>query len=193
MANNFSVYPGALDGYSTLPLRRDGIDEIRANDVNRLRDAIIKIEMELGVEPSGVFATVRSRLNSVSDASTLIDAHLINPIDAHDASAISILDSADNYVSIEVEGALGELASILPTSLDVIGADNLDVANDGIPSFVNGNGTLHIFNTSAGANDVKKTQPVNITGIHIVEVGSNNGSGVGEFKLLKHVIGEETT
>ena len=47
--SSFSVYPGAIDGYSTLPLVRDGIDEIRARDHNRLRDAIIKIEQELGL------------------------------------------------------------------------------------------------------------------------------------------------
>lgn len=186
MANNFSVYPNALDGYSTLPLRRDGIDEIRADDVNRLRDAIIKIEQELGTQPSGIFGTVKERLDSVGDASAIIDAHLINPIDAHDASAISILDSADNYVSTEVEGALGELASVLPTSLDVIGADNPDVANDGIPSFVGGSGTLHIFNTSAGANEVKKTQPVTVTGVYIFEVGDNNATGVGTLTLTNH-------
>ena len=38
-----TVYPQQIDGYSTLPLRRDGIDEIRADDVNRLRNAIIAI------------------------------------------------------------------------------------------------------------------------------------------------------
>ncbi len=40
MATSYSTYPVVLDGYSTLPLRRDGIDEIVAADVNRLRDAI---------------------------------------------------------------------------------------------------------------------------------------------------------
>ncbi len=183
---SFSVYPFALDGYSTLPLVRNTIDEIRAEVPNRLRDAIIKIEQELGVEPSGVFATVRARLDSVGDASSLIDAHLINPIDAHDASAISLLDGGDNYVSIEVEGALGELASVLPASLDVIGFDNPDIANDGIPSFVGGSGTLHVFNTSGGANIVKKTQPVTVTGINIFEVGENNGAGVGILTLTDH-------
>ena len=88
----FSLYPNQLDGYSTLPLVRDLIDEIRADDVNRLRDAICKIEYELGIEPSGVFATVRARLDSVGAASTLINAHLIDPTDAHDASAISLSD-----------------------------------------------------------------------------------------------------
>ena len=71
---SFSAYPSALDSYGTLPLVRDGIDEIRARDHNSLRDAIIKIEQELGIQPSGAFATVRDRLDSVSDASAQISA-----------------------------------------------------------------------------------------------------------------------
>ena len=84
---SFSVYPGQIDGYSTLPLRKDGVHEIRADDYNRLRDAIIKIEQELGIEPSGVFATVLARLDDIGDASALIESHLVDQIDAHDASA----------------------------------------------------------------------------------------------------------
>jgi hypothetical protein len=184
--SSFSVYPGAIDGYATLPIRIDGVHEIRADDVNRLRDAIIKIEQELGIEPSGVFATVAARLDSVADAEALITSHIADPIDAHDASAISILDAGDNYVSTEVEGALGELASILPTSLDVIGYDNPDIPNSGISSFVDGSGTLHVFNTSGGANELKKTQPFYVKGIHIIEIGENNGSGVGTLTLTNH-------
>jgi hypothetical protein len=169
-----------------LPIRIDGVHEIRADDVNRLRDAIIKIEQELGIQPSGIFATVRARLDSVADAEALITSHIANPVDAHDASAISVEDTGDNYVSSEVEGALGELASILPAGLDVVGADNPDIPNDGIPSFVDGSGTLHVFNTSGGANEVKKTQPVDATGVHIIEVGENNGTGVGTLTMTNH-------
>jgi hypothetical protein len=185
---SFSVFPGALDGYATLPLRRDGVHEIVADDYNRLRDAIIKVEQELGVEPSGIFATVRARLDSVGDASALIESHLVDPIDAHDASAISVLDTAGNYVSAEVEGALGELASILPVNLDVIGANDLSIPNSGISSIIFQNntpavGTLHVFNTAGGANDLKKTQPSEITGVHIIEVGESNGNGVATLQF----------
>lgn len=180
MATNETVlYPAQLDGYSTLPLRKDGVHEIRAADVNRLRNAILAIEYELGIEPSGVFATVRDRLDSVADASAQIAAHIADTVDAHDASAISILDAGDNYVSAEVEGALGELAAVLPIQPDVIGADNTSIPNDGIPDFSDSSGALHVFNTGAGADVLKKTQPVNVLGIHIIEVGEANGAGTG--------------
>jgi len=174
-----TLYPQNIDGYSSLPLKRNLVDEIRAEDHNSLRNTIIAIEQELGIQPSGVFATVRARLDSVGDAEALINSHLVDTIDAHDASAISVLDTGDNYVSTEVEGALGELASILPVSLDVIGANNTDIPNSGIPSFVGGTGTLHVFHPTAGADEVKKTQPVNVTGVHVIDVGENNGTGSG--------------
>jgi len=91
--SSFSVYPNNIDGYSTLPLRKDGVHEIRADDYNRLRDAIVKIEQELGIQPSAVFATVRARLDSIGDATALIESHIANPTDAHDASSISIVDA----------------------------------------------------------------------------------------------------
>jgi len=118
---NFSVYPSQLDSYGTIPVVKDGISEIRAADVNRLRDAILKIQIELGLEPSAEFSTVKARLDSIAGADALIESHLVDTIDAHDASSISILDSGGNYVSTEVEGALGELASILPATLNVVG------------------------------------------------------------------------
>lgn len=171
-------YPAQIDGYASLPLVIDGVTEIRAQDHNSLRNTIIAIEQELGIQPSGVFATVRARLDSVSDAEALISSHIANTIDAHDASAILILDTPDNYVSTEVEGALGELASVLPASFDTIGNDNTAIPNSGIPSFVGGSGTLHVF-TTTGADIVKKTQPVNVTGVVIIDVGDNNGTGTG--------------
>jgi len=176
---NYSSYPDQIDGYSTLPLVKDGITEILATHHNALRDAIVKIEQELGLNPSSDFATVADRLDSINDASATINAHLIDPTDAHDASAISILDTEDHYISLNVEDALAELASILPAQIDVIGADNTSVPNTGIPSFVNHLGTTFVFNTSGGADEVKKTQPVSITGVRILDVGAGNDFGTG--------------
>ncbi len=175
---DYSIYPDSLDSYGTLPLVRDGIDEILARHHNALRDAIWKIESELGAQPSGTFGTVRDRLDSVSDASALIDSHLIDSLDAHDASAISILDAGENYVSTDVEGAIAELAAILPRANNTIGENNTSIPNSGIPNFVDGSGSLFLLNQAAGTI-TKKTQPIAITGIHVIEVGESNGSGTG--------------
>lgn len=184
MAISYSSYPATLDGYVTLPLRQDGVHEIKAEDVNRLRDAIVKIEGELGTQPSGSFGTVASRLDSIGDAASLIDAHLIDTIDAHDASSISLLDTSDFYTSDNVEGAIIELAAVLPASLDTVGEDNTDVPNSGIPNFVGGTGNVFGINTSPGTGNIlENTQPISITGVHIIEIGENNGTGSAELRM----------
>jgi hypothetical protein len=188
MANeSYSVYPEHLDSYGTMPLRRDGVHEIVAADVNRLRDAIIKIEYELGVQPSGTFATVASRLDNIGDAKALILAHLADTEDAHDASAISILDEEDHYFGDDVEEALEELSSLLPPQPDNIGEDNSKVPNDGIPTSYDGYGTKFIFNISSSDTIQKRTQPSSvdpgIRGIHVFEVSINTPDGDGYLKM----------
>ena len=60
-------YPNAIDTTTTpggdLPSVRNNIDPVDAIVVNRLRDAIIAIEAELGINPSERFGTVRARLD----------------------------------------------------------------------------------------------------------------------------------
>lgn len=182
---SYSAYPDQIDAYGSLPLVRDGIDEIRARNHNSLRDAIIKIQQELGIQPSGSFATVGARLDDVADAKAQIEAHLIDPTDAHDASAVSIEDASDNYIATEVEGALGELASVLPERPDVVGYNNTLIPNTGIPSFVGGTGRLHVYNTTASGSPtiLQRSQPIEITGVHIFDVGENNGTGSAELKF----------
>lgn len=183
---NYSVYPDKLDGYASLPLVRNQIDEVRAEVPNRLRDAIIKIEQELGIQPSGTFATVRARLDEIGDVRTIFLAHLADPEDAHDASAISVLDENDNYFEDDVEGVLAELGSLVPPQPDVVGENNSKVPNDGIPDWFDGYGSLFAFNISGAnaENVLKKTQPRDdgIRGIQIVDISSNHEQ-VGGYKL----------
>ena len=49
----------------------------------------------------------------VSDAVTAVEAHLADTTDAHDASAISVLDTAGNFTGDDVEEVLAELAEAL--------------------------------------------------------------------------------
>jgi len=60
-----TLYPDQIDGYSSLPVVVDFISAVRAADVNRIRDAIVAIQAELGINPSGTFGTVVDRLNSL--------------------------------------------------------------------------------------------------------------------------------
>jgi len=56
-------YPAQLDDSLSLPLVVDNNTPIQADVVNRLRNAIIALETELGVKPSGIYSTVRARLD----------------------------------------------------------------------------------------------------------------------------------
>ena len=58
-------YPAQIDNNATLPLVVDNQTPVGGDTVNRLRDAIIAIETELGAKPSGTFATVRARMDFV--------------------------------------------------------------------------------------------------------------------------------
>lgn len=58
-----SQYPAIIDSIITLPLVEDNVTAVSAEVANRLREAIIRIEAELGVKPSSIYTTVRGRLD----------------------------------------------------------------------------------------------------------------------------------
>lgn len=60
-----SLYPNQIDNSTSIPVATDGITPVNAEAVNRLRDAIIAIESENGVNPSGTYGTVRARLDAL--------------------------------------------------------------------------------------------------------------------------------
>lgn len=63
MANS-SKYPNSIDTTNELPLATNNVTPVIAEQVNRLRNAIVNIETELGVNPSGTYSTVRDRLDA---------------------------------------------------------------------------------------------------------------------------------
>lgn len=56
-------YPGALDTDANMPDKTDDIDEVMASQVNNVQDAAKAIELELGTDPRGAHANVKTRLN----------------------------------------------------------------------------------------------------------------------------------
>ena len=87
---DFSVYPDAIDGYSQLPLVVDLQTRVDAVTINRLRSAIINVENELGITPSGEFETVRARLDA-------LDVNVLgykNPARAATTGNVTLIGSA---------------------------------------------------------------------------------------------------
>lgn len=64
-------------------------------------------------------------------------AHLADPTDAHDASAISLNPDAGNYDADNVQSALNELGGIAPL-VNEIGQDLADVPNSAVPLWTTG-------------------------------------------------------
>ena len=58
-------YPTQLDSLLTIPKVTDLVSPVRASDHNILVDAALAIEEELGTNPSGVYATVKDRLDAI--------------------------------------------------------------------------------------------------------------------------------
>jgi hypothetical protein len=58
-------YPAQIDTSVTLPTAQDNATPVAGAVVNRLRDAILAIERELGVKPSAIYATVRARIDNI--------------------------------------------------------------------------------------------------------------------------------
>lgn len=61
----FSNYPNQIDTTTELPKATDNVTPVKAESFNRLRDAIIAIEVELGVQPSSTFSTIKDRLDAI--------------------------------------------------------------------------------------------------------------------------------
>ena len=68
--SDYSIYPGAIDGYAQIPLAVDRQTAVDAQTVNRLRSGVLNIENTLGVAPHvsdiyGEFLHVDDRLENL--------------------------------------------------------------------------------------------------------------------------------
>ena len=60
-----TIYPSGIDNNISLPQTVDLVTEVKAQVTNELREAIIAIEAELGIDPSREYGTVRARLDDI--------------------------------------------------------------------------------------------------------------------------------
>jgi hypothetical protein len=109
-----SIYPDAIDGYAQIPLVVDKQTPVNADSVNCIREAIINVQTELGVNPSGDFNSVVERLNSVGVA---------------DADQVPFDPSTSVLISTNVQDAIDEIArpGVIEVSSTYIVQDNDEV------------------------------------------------------------------
>lgn len=65
MSGTYTKYPENLDDSTSLPLIVDNVSSIRAEVINRIRESVLAIESELGIDPSREFGSVRARLDAM--------------------------------------------------------------------------------------------------------------------------------
>ena len=56
--SSFSVYPSSIDGYATIPIRIDGVHEIRADDVGLDEETARRaLGCPVAIDPIGISST----------------------------------------------------------------------------------------------------------------------------------------
>jgi hypothetical protein len=63
-----TLYPSNIDNPTSLPIATDTVTPVAAASVNNLRATILALENTLGVDPAGIYTTVRYRLDSLEAA-----------------------------------------------------------------------------------------------------------------------------
>lgn len=97
-------YPDEIDDLNSLPKVSDFISPIVASDHNNLRDAIVAIQNELGVNPSDGYNTVTEKLDAIELAIGNVGGG------SSEASDINIQDVDGYFDATNVEQALREVA-----------------------------------------------------------------------------------
>lgn len=126
----FSKYPNSLDDSTSLPPSLDLITPVKAEVVNRLRDAILAIEVELGINPSSVFGTVDARMGDLDSRFSDIESGI-----GGDLTALQNNIDA-NTVLIDANIVLIDANTLLITNhiLDVSNPHSVTAAQAGAPN-----------------------------------------------------------
>ena len=99
-----TIYPLGIDGFAQLPIVIDGSSPVRAQDINLIRNAVVAIEKELGVNPSATDSNVRDRLDALDSLVDLLSA----TADSGDSTSI-ILD----FLSLALEEPIDKSYNII--------------------------------------------------------------------------------
>lgn len=142
--SEYSIFPKAIDGYAQLPLTVDRVTSVSAEGINRLRSAIINIENELGVLPSGLDdSSVSERLDRLTQ--DLKDLTNLVEILASTAEAWNVVSVSDNYNASSLDFVLVKSNGITVTLPDP--AENIKIA---VKNVIISNGEVFVKTNGAG-------------------------------------------
>lgn len=157
-----SLYPNQIDNSTSIPIATDGVTAVNAEVVNRLRDAIIAVEVEGGINPSGTYGTIRDRLDA-------LDA-IIAGLGGGGGGAISVQDNGSTVVSlasilnftgtgVTVTSPSTGTAEINITGGSTIAVEDSGVSVDASATLLNFTGDLVATSAGPGLVDVSVVIP----------------------------------
>ncbi|HMM98579.1 MAG TPA: hypothetical protein PKC99_06195 [Anaerolineales bacterium] len=154
-----SVYPGSLDSFTA---KTDGVDYNLAAHINDLQDAVVAIETELGLDPAGSEADVKTRLDNMTvDVGAIIHAATdkATPVDADElglwdsvASALKKLTWANlkarlktHFDTLYLSLSGGTVTGALNLGGNAIVSHTAVILDDSVTSFVVGSSSHFAF------------------------------------------------
>lgn len=192
-------YPAQLDDSLSLPLAVDNNTPVQADVVNRLRNAIIAVEAELGVKPSSLYSTVRARLDYLDNLISNFDFIRLDqdlggtvtlpkvigiqgrPVASTTPSTLDVLTwNGIAWVPSPVAGSTG--ASFTPFTATLAGGGIIEVSQTSTnPAFT---ATYSLTPTSATLSD---------SDLNLQDVTSTPSSFSSDYSFTKNNFGDSVT
>ncbi len=196
-----SIYPQNIDTFASLPLVNDKQALVTSDFYNRLRNAVVKIEKELGIQPKNTFADVNTRISAYEMAFSRLPFYVEeNKLIIKDSFFISVGQTIIPTESLHINGNLYlESGSFFLTTKDNTKNINivLDDNKDGI--YIEGKTTgfgvpvieEKLFFSRNDFDIGKKTYSTNsFEGItSIVSQTINNSKGTGVISATDTMVG----
>lgn len=160
-----TLYPNAIDGQAQIPEIVDNVTDVDAASVNPIRSAVLAIEAELGLVPSGTYATVRARLDALEDnigtgvGVGALETRVTNLEAA--VNGLSFPSLVGNQFSVLMEDPIGTLVFQQVDASMITSLDELDLVTDqnisaGDLLVINSSGNVTFANASTGnTNDAR--------------------------------------
>lgn len=199
----YSKYPNKIDTTNELPLVTNNVTPVIAEVVNRLNNAIINIETELGVNPSGTYSTVRDRLDALTGSTGNGSVQIQNNSTVV-VSQATIIDFIGNVIvtnpsplkaQIEIIGGqatqVQETKSVTTNGQTAFTLSSTPIENDGVLMYVNGLKQTYSSDYLVTGSAILYTGSVSLTTSDIVEfyylidLGS---SGTGSITLKEDAV-----